>query len=148
MYSIIKWIRASTRHKEKYLQGGDKIDVFLLFVHCKQVYAICFDFYLGHQANSMKRKVLLMRFTDRRCTAPSCFPLFLQYSRVHNIWSIIYYVEIHIDEPRWVHCKRPLIQFHNDFSQLVGHLELVISPPQGRYLRTGQHKHRINAYTH
>jgi hypothetical protein len=39
---------------------------------------------------------------------------------------------------------RPLIQFRNHFS-LLGR---VISPSQGRYLNTGQYKHRINAYTH
>jgi hypothetical protein len=43
---------------------------------------------------------------------------------------------------------RPLIQFHNHFSQSVGLLGRVISPLQGCYLNTGQHKHRINAYTH
>jgi hypothetical protein len=41
-----------------------------------------------------------------------------------------------------------LIQFRNHFSQSVGLLGRVISPSQGRYLNTGQHKHRINAYTH
>jgi hypothetical protein len=43
---------------------------------------------------------------------------------------------------------RPLIQFCNHFSQTVGPLGLVIRPSQGRYLNKGQHKHRINAYTH
>jgi hypothetical protein len=42
---------------------------------------------------------------------------------------------------------RPLIQFRNHFSQMVGFLGRVISPLQGRWLHTGQHKHRINAYT-
>jgi hypothetical protein len=42
----------------------------------------------------------------------------------------------------------PLIQFLNHFSQTVGLLGRVISPSQGRYLNTRQHKHRINAYTH
>jgi hypothetical protein len=41
----------------------------------------------------------------------------------------------------------PLIQFRNHFSQTVGLFGRVISPSQGRYLNTGQHKHRINAYT-
>jgi hypothetical protein len=41
----------------------------------------------------------------------------------------------------------PLIQFRNHFSQSVGLLGRVISPSQGRYLNTGQHKHRINACT-
>jgi hypothetical protein len=33
------------------------------------------------------------------------------------------------------------------FTQTVGLLGRVIGPSQGRYLHTGQHKHRINAYT-
>jgi hypothetical protein len=33
------------------------------------------------------------------------------------------------------------------FTQMVGLLERVISTSQGRYLNTGQHKHRINAHT-
>jgi hypothetical protein len=33
------------------------------------------------------------------------------------------------------------------FTQTVGLLERVISPSQGRYLHTRQHKHRINAHT-
>jgi hypothetical protein len=33
------------------------------------------------------------------------------------------------------------------FSQTVGLLGRVINPSQGRYLHTGQHKHRINAHT-
>jgi hypothetical protein len=35
---------------------------------------------------------------------------------------------------------RPLIQFRNHFSQTVGVLGRVISPSQGRYLNTEQHK--------
>jgi hypothetical protein len=43
---------------------------------------------------------------------------------------------------------RPLIQFRNCFLQTVGLLWRVMSPSQGSYLNTGQHKHRMNAYTH
>jgi hypothetical protein len=43
---------------------------------------------------------------------------------------------------------RPLIQFRNRFPQSVGLLGRLISPLQGLYLNTGQHKHSINAYTH
>jgi hypothetical protein len=43
---------------------------------------------------------------------------------------------------------RPLIQFHNHFSQTVELLGQMISPSQCRYLSTRQHKHRINAYTY
>jgi hypothetical protein len=42
----------------------------------------------------------------------------------------------------------PLLQFHNPFFiQSVGLLGRVISPSEGRYLHTGQHKQRINAQT-
>jgi hypothetical protein len=41
----------------------------------------------------------------------------------------------------------PHTQFRNHFSQTVGLLGRVISSSQGRYLNTGQHKHRINVYT-
>jgi hypothetical protein len=34
------------------------------------------------------------------------------------------------------------------FKQTVGLLGRLISPSQGRYLHIGQHKHKINAYTH
>jgi hypothetical protein len=42
---------------------------------------------------------------------------------------------------------RPLIQFRNNFLQTVGLFGRAISPSQGLYLHTEQHKHRINAYT-
>jgi FAD synthase len=42
----------------------------------------------------------------------------------------------------------PLIQFRNHFSQPVGLRGRVINTSEGRYLNTGQHKQRINAYTH
>jgi hypothetical protein len=42
----------------------------------------------------------------------------------------------------------PLIQFCNHFSQTVGLLGWVIISSQGLYLITGQHRHRINTYTH
>jgi hypothetical protein len=43
---------------------------------------------------------------------------------------------------------RTLIQFRNHFSQTVGLFGRVITSSQGRHLNTGQHKDRINAYTH
>jgi hypothetical protein len=42
----------------------------------------------------------------------------------------------------------PFIQFRNHFSRTVGLLGLEVRPSQGRYLQTGQHRDRINAYTH
>jgi hypothetical protein len=41
----------------------------------------------------------------------------------------------------------PLLQFRNLFTQSVGLLGRGISPSQGNYLYTGQHKHRINSHT-
>jgi hypothetical protein len=43
----------------------------------------------------------------------------------------------------------PLLQFRNlsFFTQMVGLFRRVISPSQGRYLHTEQHKHRINENT-
>jgi hypothetical protein len=41
----------------------------------------------------------------------------------------------------------PLLQFVIFFTQLVKRLGRLISPLQGRYLHTGQHKHRIKANT-
>jgi hypothetical protein len=38
--------------------------------------------------------------------------------------------------------------FHWSFSQTVGLLGRVMSTWRGLYLNRGQHKHRINAYTH
>jgi hypothetical protein len=43
--------------------------------------------------------------------------------------------------------SRRLLQFRIFFTQTVGLLGRVISPSRGRYLHTGQHKQRINAYT-
>jgi hypothetical protein len=41
----------------------------------------------------------------------------------------------------------PLFSFVIFFTQSVGLLGRGISPPQGRYLHTEQHKHRINTHT-
>jgi hypothetical protein len=41
----------------------------------------------------------------------------------------------------------PLLRFVISFTQTVGLLGRVISPSQGRYQHTRQHKHRINAHT-
>jgi hypothetical protein len=42
----------------------------------------------------------------------------------------------------------PLLSVLWSFLQTVGLLGQVISSSQGLYLNTGQHKHRINTYTH
>jgi hypothetical protein len=42
---------------------------------------------------------------------------------------------------------RPLIQFRNHFSQTEGLLGRMIGPSQGRYLNTGQLKHKL-IHTH
>jgi hypothetical protein len=41
-----------------------------------------------------------------------------------------------------------LFQFLNLFTKSVGLLGREMSPSQGRYLHTGQHKQRINAHRH
>jgi hypothetical protein len=46
-----------------------------------------------------------------------------------------------------IHGPGLFIQFRNRFSQTVAFLGWVISSSQGLYLNTGQHKHRIIAYT-
>jgi hypothetical protein len=51
----------------------------------------------------------------------------------------------------WLYC--PLLgpgfffSFVIIFTQTVGLLGRVVSPSQGRYLHTGQHKHTINVHT-
>jgi hypothetical protein len=42
----------------------------------------------------------------------------------------------------------PFLQFRNFFTQTVGLLGREISLSQGRYLNTGQHKHRIKTHRH
>jgi hypothetical protein len=42
----------------------------------------------------------------------------------------------------------PLISLSSSYTQSVGLLVRGISPSQDRYLRTGQHKHRINTHIH
>jgi hypothetical protein len=48
-------------------------------------------------------------------------------------------------QPPWALASA--FQFHDHFTY-VGLLGRVIGSSQGLYLNTGQHKHRINAYTH
>jgi hypothetical protein len=43
---------------------------------------------------------------------------------------------------------RSLIQFRNHFTQTVGLLGRVITPPQAHYLNTGQHKQNKRAHIH
>jgi hypothetical protein len=42
----------------------------------------------------------------------------------------------------------PIFQFLDLFTRSVGLLGRGISPSQGRYLNTRQHKHRTNAHRH
>jgi hypothetical protein len=70
-----------------------------------------------------------------------------QYVRSHGVqrpvvWYILFSMDLPAHSVPW-----PLIQFRNHFTQTVGLLGRVISPSQGRYLHTGQHKHRLNAHT-
>jgi hypothetical protein len=62
----------------------------------------------------------------------------------------IYYLSLFLSIYVWLYS--PLLNLGRFFSfliytQSVGLLERGISPSQGRYLHTGQHKQRINAHT-
>jgi hypothetical protein len=51
---------------------------------------------------------------------------------------------------QWLYCfcwALASSSLSQSFTRTVGLLGRVIRPPQGRYLHTGQHKHRINAHT-
>jgi hypothetical protein len=54
---------------------------------------------------------------------------------------------IHSFIHQWLYRPGLFFSFVIFFAQMVGLLGRVISPPQGRYLHTGQHKHIINAHT-
>jgi hypothetical protein len=64
-------------------------------------------------------------------------------SRYNVLWTIFFPMALPAHSG-----PRPLIQFRNQFTQTVGLLGRVISPSQHLYLNIGQHKYRINAYTH
>jgi hypothetical protein len=58
---------------------------------------------------------------------------------LHSLWNLLYYISMAL-QPLWalaVFC-----------TQSIGLLGRGISPSQGRYLHTEQHKHRINAHRH
>jgi hypothetical protein len=56
IFSYVNWTIKTTQRR--ILQGGDKIDVTASLIYCKQVYATCFDLYLGHHlVNSIKHKL-------------------------------------------------------------------------------------------
>jgi hypothetical protein len=60
---------------------------------------------------------------------------------------------IHPSLSIYIYGSTALVEFGSFFSfliysQSVGLLAQAISPSQGRYLHTGQHKHRINAHRH
>jgi hypothetical protein len=65
--------------------------------------------------------------------------------------TVYIYIYIYLFIHQWLYS--PLLgsglffSFVIFFTQTIGLLERGISPLQGRYLHTGQHKHRINAHT-
>jgi hypothetical protein len=83
-----------------------------------------------------------------------CFSFVLKKKRnfttsVHNCTALLLHKELVF----WTALSaysgpRTITQFRNHFSQTVGLLERVISPSQGRYLHTGQLKHRMHVYRH
>jgi hypothetical protein len=61
--SVVSYVNLDRQHNTKdVLLAETKIDVMVsLLVYCKQVYATCFDLYLGHhQANSIKHKLIYL----------------------------------------------------------------------------------------
>jgi hypothetical protein len=66
-----------------------------------------------------------------------------------RIWGLIIIIILNILMSLPAHSGPwPLIQFRNHIWQKVGLLRRAISQSQCRYLNTGQHKHRTNAYAH
>jgi hypothetical protein len=107
--------------------------------------------------------ISLQSATPRAFLHPNIFHLILyfvsdKYAIIYNykllfiIFEFLFHLCIHIhffSMSLPAHSgPRLLIQFRNHFSQTVGLLGRVISPSQGRYLNIGQHKYRINPYTH
>jgi hypothetical protein len=102
------------------------------------------------QNNSGRLRYMTETFSDTvypvRSTQISIYPLATGTARLHCACQrgiVFFPVAL---PARSGPCS--LIQFRNQFSQTVGLLGRVISPSQGLYLNTGQHKHRINACTH
>jgi hypothetical protein len=92
----------------------------------------------------ISQKIKIWRTTDVRTSNPTYSWVAGHWVRNTGFTEIIFFsmaLPAHSG-------PRPIIHFRNHFSQTVGLLGRVISPSQGRYLHTGQHKHRINAYTH
>jgi hypothetical protein len=73
------------------------------------------------------------------------FPTAIQVCCYRNQFVLWFWI-VFLSFPIW---NMGLIsQFHWPFLQTVGLFWRVINSAQGLYLNTGQHKHRINAYTH
>jgi hypothetical protein len=68
-----------------------------------------------------------------------------RHTRIYPIWW--FHSSIHQCLYSRFVGPRPLLQFRDLLTQTVGLLGRVISPSQGLYLYTGQHKHRLNAHT-
>jgi hypothetical protein len=66
-------------------------------------------------------------------------------------WSLHFLSSIHSFINQWHYSTLlgpdPPLSFTISFIHMVGLLRRVISPSQGRYIDTGEHKHRINAHT-
>jgi hypothetical protein len=88
---------------------------------------------------------LTVQRCDQTATRLDCVTFHL-YSKVH-VSGILYSRNIFSKAFPAHSGPMPLIQVCNYFSQTVG-LGRVINPSQDRCLNTGQHKHRINAYTY
>jgi hypothetical protein len=85
-------------------------------------------------------------------TKLSVLDLFLCDTSVRTTQTVCYlFISFHLSvalQPPFFWAL-PLLQFRNlFFTQSVGLLGRGISPSQGRYLRTGQQKHRTNGHRH
>jgi hypothetical protein len=92
-------------------------------------------------------------FIDEQSSAGMSFILWYYDRLLRDTFVVIFLwrvsLSLSLPAPLYIACVGPwpLFQFHDIFTQTVGLLGRVISPSQGRYLHTGQHKHRINAHT-
>jgi hypothetical protein len=90
-----------------------------------------------------RKRVEIVQLLDNRCSK-SAWDFFdnsqIFISKCSNVRNFFPPLAL---QPSWA-----LAAYHSsDLSQLVGLLGRVISPSQGRYLNTGQHKYRINTCT-
>jgi hypothetical protein len=89
--------------------------------------------------------------TSQKAKQANCRVIWWIFSTTQTVYRVIScsYIFIHSSMDLQPFCwgLASLLQFRNLFTQLVRLLGRVISPSQGLYPNTGQHKDRINAHT-